>query len=159
MRARASGPVSRRSSMRRVITFNGWLRIGVVMMQRCYNAVFRYIFLSMTFLTCWQIFPDYAAPPCIVRHYGKCRFTCRQHQCSPVLVQHRRAVRGAGVRPESPAACCMSVSSVAQMMESVTDTWYDSMESATDSTHVSACEAHGTRVDFTGGYTKSRSSA
>ena len=50
--------------MRRVITFNGWLRIGVVMMQMCYNAVFRYIFLSMTFLTYWQIFPDYAAPPC-----------------------------------------------------------------------------------------------
>ena len=34
------------------------------MMQMCYNAVFRHIFLSMTFLTCWQIFPDYAAPPC-----------------------------------------------------------------------------------------------
>ena len=50
--------------MRRVITFNVWLRIDVVMMQRCYNAVFRYIFISMTFLTCWQIFPDYAAPPC-----------------------------------------------------------------------------------------------
>ena len=50
--------------MRRVITFNGWWGIDVVMMQRCYNAVFRHIFLSMTFLTCWQIFPDYAAPPC-----------------------------------------------------------------------------------------------
>ena len=47
---------------------NGWLRISVVMMQRCYNAVFRYIFLSMTFLTCWQIFPDYAAPPCTLRY-------------------------------------------------------------------------------------------
>ena len=65
MRARASGPVSRRSSMRRVITFNGWLRIDVVMTQWCYNAVFLYIFLSMAFLTCWQIFPDYAAPPCM----------------------------------------------------------------------------------------------
>ena len=65
MRARASGPVSRRSSMGRAITFNGWWRIDAVMMQRCYNAVFRHIFLSMTFLTCWQIFPDYAAPPCM----------------------------------------------------------------------------------------------
>ena len=65
VRARASGPVSRRSLIGRVITLvHTWLRIGVVMMLRCYNAVFRYIFLSMTFLTCWQIFPDYAAPPC-----------------------------------------------------------------------------------------------
>ena len=67
VRARASGPVSRRSLIGRVITLvHTWLKIGVVMMLRCYNAVFRYIFLSMTFLTCWQIFPDYAAPPCMV---------------------------------------------------------------------------------------------
>ena len=31
--------------------------IILVTMQRCYNAVFRYICLSMTILTCWQIFP------------------------------------------------------------------------------------------------------
>ena len=37
--------------MRRVITFNGWLRIDVAMMLRYYNAVFNYMFLSMTFLT------------------------------------------------------------------------------------------------------------